>query len=156
MSSIYTKTKFRWVSAPPPAWRALFQVQDPVLVWVAGWFQMTSIVGVTKAFIQRWSVESFPSSEEGGEQTSWQLKTEMRLKLKVLIKTIFAVLKGYFTIWIWNSRVFIAGDNGKLFFLTLKWLNNTILYFLLLETWTMVYCKNYKCGLFFPWQLKRT
>lgn len=101
-------------------------------------------------------VESFPSSEEGGEQTSWQLKTEMRLKLKVLIKTIFAVLKGYFTIWIWNSRVIIAGDNGKLFFLTLKWLNNTILYFLLLETWTMVYCKNYKCGLFFSWQLKRT
>lgn len=101
-------------------------------------------------------VESFLSSEEGGEQTSWQLKTEMRLQLKVLIKTIFTVLKGYFTIWIWNSRVFIAGDNGKLFFLTLKWLNNSILYFLLLETWTTVYCKNYKCGLFFSWQLKRT
>lgn len=68
MSSIYTKTKFRWVSAPPPAWRALFQVQDPVLVWVAGWFQITSIVGVTKAFIQRWSRVFLPQRREVSRQ----------------------------------------------------------------------------------------
>lgn len=111
---VSTQREFGWVCAPHPAWRALFQVQGPVLVRVAGWFQMIPIIAVTKAFIQ--SCFNLPSSEEGCGQTGWQFKIEMRLKLNFLIKIIFTVLKGYFTIWVWNIKVFIAGDNGKLFF----------------------------------------